>query len=265
MSKQTNLKQNDPRWADYPYAGETMAPAGCGPTSVADLLGHNEPITVANWMQTNGYASNGSGTYHSGIPAALRAFGYNGEQITSHSLAGVMDCSEFNAFKAHIQKGFCGVILFGGTTTGCRNDYWSRAGHYCACVGYNNGMFLIYDPAWAARDGYHDWGDIAGDVKHLFTSTVRWKKAEDDFMFTMKPVRLGDNSVDAYQLQVQMRARGFKGADGKEVALDFSAGNNTFFAWSNYVDARKKQGVTSLKKDVVDKNGWSDLFGKPSE
>ena len=83
MATQTNLKQNDPRWADYPYAGETMAPAGCGPTSVADLLGHSEPITVANWMQNNGYASNGSGTYHAGIPAALRAFGYDGERIES--------------------------------------------------------------------------------------------------------------------------------------------------------------------------------------
>lgn len=176
----TNLKQCDPRWANHPFAGETMAPAGCGPTAVADLLGHNTPVTVADWMQANGYASNGSGTYHSGIAAALKAFGYSGTQITGYSLAGVMNCSEFETFKASIQSGYCGVILFGGLKTGCRNSYWSNAGHYCACVGYSNGSYLIYDPYWDARDGYHGWqSDIAGNVKHLFTSTVRWSNGKE--------------------------------------------------------------------------------------
>lgn len=174
----TNLLQNDPRWTNHPYAGETMGPAGCGPTSVADLLGHDNPVTVADWMQANGYASNGSGTYHSGIAASLRAFGYDGAQITGYSLAGIMNCAEFEQFKAHIQSGYCGVILFGGLGSGCRNSYWSNYGHYCACVGYSNGNYLVYDPAWSARTGYHGWNsDIAGDVKHLFTSTVKWKSS----------------------------------------------------------------------------------------
>ena len=172
----TNLLQNDPRWANHPFAGETMAPAGCGPTSVADLLGHDQPVTVADWMQAHGYASNGSGTYHSGIAASLKAFGYSGEQITGSSLAGVMNCSQFEAFKAHIKSGYCGIILFGGLGSGCRNSYWSNYGHYCACVGTSNGKFLVYDPAWSVRTGYHGWdSDIAGCVKHLFTSTVKWK------------------------------------------------------------------------------------------
>lgn len=176
----TNLKQNDPRWTNHPFAGETMGPAGCGPTAVADLLGHSTPVFVADWMQAHGYASNGSGTYHSGIVAALKAYGYSGVHLTANtgSLAGVMQHSLFEQFKQHIQNGNCGVILFGGQATGCRTSYWSRAGHYCACVGYKDGMYLIYDPAWSARDGYHGWNaDIAGNVKHLFTSTVRWQKS----------------------------------------------------------------------------------------
>ena len=69
-----NYRQNDPRWANLPYAGGLMAASGCGSTSVADIVDLDSWI-VAQWRASHSYASNGSGTYWGGIPAALRAFG----------------------------------------------------------------------------------------------------------------------------------------------------------------------------------------------
>lgn len=184
MGKITNLKQNNSAWGAYPYAGENIAAAGCGPTAVADLLGLNSPVEVARWMTANGYASNGSGTYHNGITAALKHWGYDAKQITGSSLAGVMSSGLFDKFKQSIQAGNCGIILFGGVRTGCINNYWTNGGHYVAICGYKNGKYLVHDPASYTRDGWHTWDDFAGDIKHLFTSSVRWAgKTKEELIY----------------------------------------------------------------------------------
>ena len=170
----SNYKQNDSRWAATAYAGENMASAGCGPTAVADLL-DKLPTEIASWMAGHGYASNGSGTEHAGIAACIKAYGYDAQQITSYSLAGVTSTSLFEHFKYSIQQGNMGILLMGGTSTGCKDSYWSKAGHYIAVVGYENNKYYVYDPAYAARDGQHSWDDFAGDIKHMFTTTVKWK------------------------------------------------------------------------------------------
>lgn len=178
----TNYKQTDPRWAWKPYAGETMAAAGCGPTATADLL-NRSPVEIADWMTSHGFASNGSGTWSSGVVECLKAYGYSSQQITPHSMAGSLDNAYFIRFFNSIKQGNCGILLMGGTATGCKDNYWSRAGHYIAIVGYDNGKYLAYDPAYAARDGWHDYSDFAGDIKHCIISSVRWggsKKAIEE-------------------------------------------------------------------------------------
>ena len=69
-SMATDYKQYDSRWASKSYAGGTMANSGCGPTADADVIDRS-PVEVADWMTAHGYASNGSGTYWEGIPAAI--------------------------------------------------------------------------------------------------------------------------------------------------------------------------------------------------
>ena len=78
-----NYRQNDPRWANLPYAGGLMAASGCGSTSVADIVDLDSWI-VAQWRASHSYASNGSGTYWGGIPAALRAFGVSAILLRSN-------------------------------------------------------------------------------------------------------------------------------------------------------------------------------------
>lgn len=175
----TNFKQNDPAWAWKRYAGETMAFAGCGPTSAADLLNISPP-TIADWLSTHGeagiprYASNGSGTYAAGVAAVIRAYGHDARLITPHSQAGKMSSLYFDTFFDSIRNGKCGILLMGGLKTGCKDSYWSQAGHYIAIVGYQNGKYLTFDPIYAARDGWHDINDFLGDIKHVITSDIRW-------------------------------------------------------------------------------------------
>lgn len=225
----TNYKQTDPRWANYPYAGENMAAAGCGPTSVADLL-DKSPVEIANWMTSHGYASNGSGTYYSGITQCIRAYGHSCSQITGSSRAGIMNDPSFETFKSSIQSGNCGILLMGGLNTGCRNSYWSRAGHFIAIVGYSGGKYNVYDPAWAARDGYHDWYDFQGNIKHVFITNIRWKSESSgggstpskatDYKFTVSQISAGSRSNDVKLWQRLLCGRGFK------VSIDGSFGND---------------------------------------
>lgn len=170
-----SYKQWDGLWGKKPFAGETMKVAGCGATAVADIV-EQTPDKIADYITSIKGASNGSGTYHWAIVDALKHYGYDASKITSGSLAGKTSSPLFDTFKKHIQNGMCGVILFGGTSTGCKDNRWCSGGHYCSVVGYKDGKYLVYDPYTAANDGYHDWNShIAGDVKHLFVCSKKWK------------------------------------------------------------------------------------------
>lgn len=257
----TNYKQNDSKWANYPYAGETMAVAGCGATALADLL-DKLPTEIADWLTNHGYASNGSGTYHEGIPACLKAYGYDSKKITSISRAGLMSDSSFETFKSTIQNGYCGILLMGGERTGCRNSYWCGAGHYIAIVGYKDGKYYVYDPAWSARDGYHAWDDFAGNIKHVFTSTVKWnkgksaskKKEVSGYTFTTKQIKGGSQGVEVLLLQEILKSRSYYTS-----LLDRSYGNQTILAVKKYQQNR------SLKVDGICGNEtWSDLLALPT-
>ena len=77
-------------------------------------------------------------------------------------------------------------------------------------------------------------------------------------------VRKGSKGTSVLLLQEIFRARGFKGADGKELALDRSAGNNTIYAINSYQTTRRKQGVelgTNGKNDSsCGPKMWADLI-----
>lgn len=256
----TNYKQNDSRWAAYPYAGENMASAGCGPTAVADLL-NRTPREIADWMSGHGYASNGSGTYHEGIAACLRSYGYQASKITSSSLGGVMNDASFEAVKKSVQGGNCAILLMGGLNTGCRNSYWSKAGHYIAIVGYENGKYKVYDPAWDARDGLHDFYDFQGNIKHVFITNVKWSKQEKKenkkVMFEVSQIQYGSTGVDVLLCQEILKSRGIYNGE-----LDRSYGRATEAAVKAYQQKRKDQGAALAVDGICGVNTWHDMLGK---
>lgn len=259
----TNYKQTDSRWSAVGYAGETMYSAGCGPTAVADVL-DKKPTEIASWMTAHGYASNGSGTYQEGITACIRAYGYSCNQLTGSSRAGVMNDSTFETFKSTIQSGYCGILLMGGQRTGCRNSYWSNAGHFIAVVGYSNGKYNVYDPAYAARDGYHDWSDFQGNIKHVYTTNIKWASgtqgsSQSDsndycYKFTCDQIGTGAQGKTVKLLQTLLKGRGWN------LDIDGSFGKATY----DVVIAIQK--FFNLSADgIVGIKTWRALIASDSE
>ena len=106
------FNQYDPRWSRKAYAGRTMAASGCGPTAIANIVSSKHsgvtPADIADWLTSHGYASNGNGTYWSGIKAALDAYGCPAIQHSS-----------MQPFFDEMAKGNrWGVILFRAGTRG---------------------------------------------------------------------------------------------------------------------------------------------------
>lgn len=78
-----------------------------------------------------------------------------------------------------------------------------------------------------------------------------------NYMFEPKMVSKGDNGLSVLLLQEILKARGFKGKDGKELKLDRDAGTNTIHALTKYQESRK--GVLAADSICGDKT-WRDLI-----
>ena len=147
-----NYKQYDSRWSKRNYNGSsTMATAGCGPTSVANLAFHvdgkTNPWDVAKYMQAHGYAIRNKGTAWEGIPAAMKAFG----------LTDVKNVEKMADIFSYLDKGYCAVFLMEAGSRG--GVTWTTAGHFIAVTGHkvNKGMDWVYtrDPGGRNHTGWY--------------------------------------------------------------------------------------------------------------
>ncbi|MDO4490741.1 MAG: phage tail tip lysozyme [Lachnospiraceae bacterium] len=159
-TKIKNFIQSDPRWANKSYAGENMAAAGCGPTACADVLSYKHPnitpIDTADFLQKNGYASVGSGTYWEGIVAVIRHFGMDCEQLNADSVYGQADTAAEKEFIRRMQTGnYFGILLMG-------RGFFAKSGHYIVVVVIDGELYIIvYDVAYPPRSVVVKWTDIA--------------------------------------------------------------------------------------------------------
>lgn len=149
-----NFKQYDNRWGklSYPSGPWNMTNAGCGPTSLADLIASNPkhkkvtPKTLRKWLLDHGYVSYGNGTYWNGITAALKAYGFT-----------VKECN-ISDFFAECKKGHClaDFLFVGGSRGGVT---WTSGGHYVSVSGYKvkNGKHYLYmnDPGPRKHNGWY--------------------------------------------------------------------------------------------------------------
>lgn len=189
-------------YPDFPYASETIAIAGCGPTACADVL-EIDPRETATWLQNNGWAYPYQGTIYEGIAACLSAYGAEGKMLAS-GLDGQTSNPAITAWEQSIQSGYEGVLLMHNVVS----SYWTSGGHYIAVVGYKDGLYLVYDPASDARTGWHPYSDFAGNIAAVYTSNRRWKNG-DSYMFEFNQIQRGDNGDDVKTMQALLRGRGF--------------------------------------------------------
>lgn len=140
-----NFKQTDAKWANQSYSGETVRAAGCGPTSVADVVYHLDtsitPAKTAKWMQANSCACTMSGTYYSGIIKALKHYGYSGAvQLNWTSLYGKTNAAVVKDFLSKIKSGeYVGIACMG-------KSIWTQSGHFVFVKAYDGKKITILDP-----------------------------------------------------------------------------------------------------------------------
>lgn len=72
----------------------------------------------------------------------------------------------------------------------------------------------------------------------------------------------GKFRADDYVVQTILRGRDVKGKNGKALALDGKAQENTMYAVNAYIDARTKQGADLGSKDCWGPKCWADVFGR---
>ena len=83
------FNQLDERWANKPYGTDNIGGYGCGPTSLTDDI--VDPVEMAEWAYKNGGWCSKSGSYHSLIPSAAKAWGLNVEGCTASEPQRILD------------------------------------------------------------------------------------------------------------------------------------------------------------------------------
>lgn len=156
ISMSKTFRQNDSRWGNFVYTrgGSTMAHAGCGPTSLAEIICNNPkyaditPLDVAKWLKKNGY--NVQGTTWEGIKACLEHYGF--KVASPDTMQRLFELLEKGQYK-------WGILNFKAGSRG--GVTWTNGGHYVAFSDYNqkNGDDLLYtrDPGQRHNDGWHSY------------------------------------------------------------------------------------------------------------
>lgn len=130
------FNQLDERYADKPYGTDNIGGYGCGPTSMSIVVSSltNEtvdPVQMARWAYENGYWCSGSGSYHSLIPGAAKAWGLNVEGCSASEGQKIVDAlADGKLVVAIMTKG-----------------HFTSSGHFIVLRGVKDGKILVADPA----------------------------------------------------------------------------------------------------------------------
>ena len=130
------FNQLDERWANEPYGTDNIGGYGCGPTSMSIVVSSLtddtvDPVEMAEWAYENGGWCSKSGSYHSLIPSAAKAWGLNVEGCTASEPQRILDAlSDGKLVVAIMTKG-----------------HFTSGGHFIVLRGVQDGQILVADPA----------------------------------------------------------------------------------------------------------------------
>ena len=130
------FNQLDERWANKPYGTDNIGGYGCGPTAMSIVVSSLtddivDPVEMAEWAYQNGGWCSKSGSYHSLIPSAARAWGLNVEGCTASEPQRILDALSNG-------KLVVAIMIKGHFTSG---------GHFIVLRGVQDGQILVADPA----------------------------------------------------------------------------------------------------------------------
>lgn len=210
MIRPVDYKQTDSRWGSIAYAvdGEssTIKSAGCGPTSVANVLAaivspYIDPVTTASWARQHGYKVYKSGTSYNFPVACAAAYGVTVRRLNTANVYGNVKSAVHNQALAELQKGNWLIACMG-------KGNWTTSGHYIVAYGYKDGMVYINDPASTkATRACNTFALFASQVKYYWTVEV------PDNIKQQGIVKVGTYRQEDFVREVQMCLRA--GIDGK--------------------------------------------------
>ena len=132
--------QLDKRYASKPYGTDDIGTYGCGPTCMAMVVSSLtsetvDPVEMAHWAYENGYWCSKSGSYHSLIPGAAKAWGLLVQGCGKTEGQRIVDAlSQGKLVVAIMLKG-----------------HFTSSGHFIVLRGVENGKILVADPASYTR------------------------------------------------------------------------------------------------------------------
>ena len=134
------FNQLDERYADKPYGTDHIGGYGCGPTAMSIVVSSLtddivDPVEMAEWAYEHGYWCSKSGSYHSLIPGAAKAWGLSVEGCTPSEPQRILDAlAEGKLVVAIMTKG-----------------HFTSSGHFIVLRGVQDGKILVADPASYSR------------------------------------------------------------------------------------------------------------------
>ncbi len=134
------FNQLDERWANRPYGTDNIGGYGCGPTSMSIVVSSLtndivDPVEMSEWAYKNGGWCSKSGSYHSLIPNAAKAWGLAVEGCTASEPQRILDAlSGGKLVVAIMSKG-----------------HFTSSGHFIVLRGVQDGKILVADPASYTR------------------------------------------------------------------------------------------------------------------
>ena len=175
MLKPVDYKQNGSIWGGLPYAvdGEssTIKSAGCGPTSLADVLAaivstYIDPVTLAAWARYHNYKVKNSGTSYSFFVPCAKEYGVTVRRLNTANIYGKSTNPIHEQALAELQKGNWLIACMG-------KGNWTSSGHYIVAYGYEGGYVYINDPAsTAANRAKNTWELFKNQVKYYWAIEV---------------------------------------------------------------------------------------------
>lgn len=175
MNRPVDYKQNDSRWGGLSYAADgessTIKSAGCGPTSLADVLAaivspYIDPVTLAAWARGHNYKVKNSGTSYSFFVPCAAKYGVTVRRLNTFNLYGKTTNAIHAQALAELQKGNWIIACMG-------KGLWTSSGHYVVAYGYEKGMVYINDPASTkAARACNTWELFKSQVKYYWVVEV---------------------------------------------------------------------------------------------
>lgn len=227
-----DFAQYDSRWAKLGYKtapNYIMQRNGCGPTSCSDVIAshpnHRDymPTDARVWMISHGYATNGHGTVHAGIPAILKAHGFS-----------VKYQSKMSDVFQEMSKGKRRAIFLMNNRKAPNGTIWTSNGHFVACSGYKydgkDHWFYICDPGGRRHDGWFRYSSsMKGCIVKVWTCYVPSTTIVIPTLPKRGYFKQGDKGLQVKRLQKMLNRAGYKcGDEYGEI------GNKTVTAWMNF-------------------------------